>query len=336
MALRFEGGTGSAPGGVAGRVEVIEAQGRDEIVVPGRDFIVHATYSRVGHDLVLAADGREVVVRGFFDTDHPPSLASGEGAVIPGALASHLAGPIAPGQLAQAGPASATGAAPIGHVQSLAGHVTARHADGTTTTLAQGAPVFQGDVLQTGADGKVGIVFVDKTTFALGDNARMVLDEMIFDPNTHSGTATFSLLQGVFVAVTGEIGKANHDAVHINTPVASIGIRGTEFACNISNQGGEFDLHPDLGRDLGDDDGRRGSFEHAGPVDDLDRDGQHAGAALHPAADPAAEPVRRGAGPVAAARAVQREPGPFRAAATAAGRSGRRPRTGSGRRPERQ
>lgn len=232
-------GIARADGAHPAKPEVIEAHGHAEIVVPGAGFIVHAEYARVGHDLVLTGDGREVVVRGFFDTDHPPSLVTGEGAQISGALAARLAGPLAPGELAQAGPATGTGSAPIGHVQVVSGVVTARHADGTTTTLTHGAPVFQGDVLHTAAGASMGVVFVDKTTFTLGGDARMVLDRLVFDPNSHAGSAAFSLLQGAFVAVTGEIGKLNHSAVRIDTPVGSIGIRGTQFACQIANTGGQ-------------------------------------------------------------------------------------------------
>lgn len=49
------------------RPEVIEADGHGEVLVPGADFIVHAEYTRVGRDLVLAGDGRRVVIHGFSD-----------------------------------------------------------------------------------------------------------------------------------------------------------------------------------------------------------------------------------------------------------------------------
>ena len=70
-------------------------------------------------------------------------------------------------------------------------------------------------------------MFVDKTTFAVGENARMVLDEMIFDPGSNNVSSVTSLLQGAFVIITGEIGKLSPESVVINTPAAQIGIRGT-------------------------------------------------------------------------------------------------------------
>ena len=224
-------------GSSSARPEVIDAGSQSQIVVPGHDFIVNADYQRVGHDLVLSENGREVVIRGYFDSEHPPTLVSGEGAVVAGDTAARLAGPMAPGQYAQA---TAPQAAPaVGRVETIEGQVTIQHPDGTRVAATKDTAIQQGDVVQTAAGAKLGIVFVDKTTMALGANARLVIDEMVFNPANSSGSSVFSLLQGVFVVVTGEIAKQNHDAVHINTPVGSIGIRGTEFAVQIADVGGQ-------------------------------------------------------------------------------------------------
>ena len=232
-------GTVRDAAGDASHAKVIDAHGHAQVVVPDAAFLLHAGYEHVGRDLVLTGDGRELVIHGFFNSDIPPALiAADTGARVTGALAARLAGPIAPGQYAQAGGAG-SGAAEIGHVQTIEGTATARHADGTTTTLTQGAPVFAGDVVQTADGAKLGIVFVDKTTFALGADSRIVLDSMIYNPTTHEGSAAFSLLHGTFVAVTGEIGKLHHEAVQINTPVASIGIRGTGMAMKIADLGAQ-------------------------------------------------------------------------------------------------
>lgn len=216
-----------------------DAHGHSQVLVPGGDFLIHADYARLGHDLILRDAGHEVVVRGFFDTELPPALISDNGARISGVLAARLAGPVAPGQYAQAGSAAAAAAAEIGHVQVIGGGATARHIDGTITTLAQASPVFQGDVVQTGSGAKLGIVFEDKTTLALGENARLVLDRMIYNPTSHEGSVGLSLLHGAFVEVTGEIGNHRHASVQIDTPVGNIGIRGTDFAVRIANIGAQ-------------------------------------------------------------------------------------------------
>ena len=86
--------------------------------------------------------------------------------------------------------------------------------------------MFQGDIIETADAGALAIVFIDETTFSLGEDARMVLDELIFDPASQEGSSSFSVVQGVFVFVSGEIAANNPDSMEVRTPVATLGIRG--------------------------------------------------------------------------------------------------------------
>jgi Ca2+-binding RTX toxin-like protein len=121
----------------------------------------------------------------------------------------------------------------IGAVESIEGEALVIHPDGSEELLDKGSPVFQGDIVKTGPDGAVLIVFIDDTTFSLGENASMVLDELIFDPDSGEGQSAFSLIQGAFVFVSGEIAENDPENMVVKTPVATIGIRGTEVAANI-------------------------------------------------------------------------------------------------------
>lgn len=174
--------------------------------------------------------------RAFFALETPPDLHAEGGAVVQGDLAMTLAGPVAPGQYADL--ESGIESDPVGVVEEILGSATARRADGTTVQLEQGSSVFQGDVLETGVDSALGIVFIDETTFSLGDEGRMVLDELVFDPNNLEGSSTFSVLQGVFVFVSGEIASNNPDEMEIRTPVATLGVRGTKVAGQAAQEGG--------------------------------------------------------------------------------------------------
>ena len=79
----------------------------------------------------------------------------------------------------------------IGHIETATGDVLVTRAEGTQENLSEGAPVYQGDILQTGTGAAVEIVFIDDTTFSLGEDARMVLDELIFDAQAEQGGAVF-------------------------------------------------------------------------------------------------------------------------------------------------
>ena len=98
-----------------------------------------------------------------------------------------------------------------------------------------GDHVYKGDVVQTGADGKVGITFTDGTAFNLSSNARMVLDEFVYDPNGKSNSTLFSLTKGTFTFIAGKVAKTGD--MKVDTPVATMGIRGTTPHVEILDDG---------------------------------------------------------------------------------------------------
>ena len=214
----------------------IQAVDADAVQLPGGFPIADADFGRVGPNLVLTAlDGEQVVVVDFFSAGQPPKLTLSEGAEFSGALAAKLAGPQAPAQVAQAAPAAS--AQPIGTVENLVGTVTVTRADGTQAELEIGDPVFQGDILESGDDGAIGIVFADETSFSMAENGRMVLDEMIYDPGAGEGNMSVSVVRGVFTFVSGQIAKGDPDAMSIETPVATIGIRGIQGGIDTGSDG---------------------------------------------------------------------------------------------------
>ena len=127
-------------------------------------------------------------------------------------------------------PPTAAAARPIGRAETATGPVAATRIDGTRVTLTAGGAVFQSDVLETGSGAAVGVLFGDGTTFSLGENGRMALDQLIYDPESGEGTASYSVVQGVFSFVSGAISKSGPDQMVVQMPVATIGIRGASAA----------------------------------------------------------------------------------------------------------
>jgi len=222
--------------------------GAASLAVPGGDFVLKADYLRQGPDLLLQGDGQSVLVRGYFTHEAPPDLTTTDGAgIISGDLASTLAGPATAGQFAQAAPTS--GGASIGQVENVAGRAFITHADGTRIQAESGTKILQGDLVETEDGASIGIVFADDTTFALGEEGRMVIDELVFDPGSDDGNAAFNVVQGVFSFVSGEIAKSGPDAMVVKTPVVTIGIRGTTVAGRAASEGtaNTITLLPDPG-----------------------------------------------------------------------------------------
>ena len=205
-----------------------------QVELPNGFPVADAAFARTGTNLTMTApDGATVVVRDFFAAEAPPALTLPGGYSLSGEVAARLAGPMAPGQTAQAGPDFA--GEPIGQVDSLTGSVTVTHADGTQVTLQVGDPVYQGDIIETGHDGAAGVVLADETTFSIARDGRMVLDEMVFDPGAGHGTVAVSVLKGLFTFVSGQVAKTDPDAMTITTPVATIGVRGTQAGIDLSD-----------------------------------------------------------------------------------------------------
>ena len=124
---------------------------------------------------------------------------------------------------------------------SLTGEASVQRVDGTLVTLKVGDAVFQGDVVQTGATGKLGVTFVDGSIFSLSDNARMVLNNLVFDPDGSDNSMLFTIVDGTFAAVAGQVAPTGD--MKIATPVATMGIRGT-VVFGIEGVDGNYDLGP--------------------------------------------------------------------------------------------
>src|SRR5207245_9486434 len=95
--------------------------------------------------------------------------------------------------------------------------------------------VKKGDVVASGSDSTLGITFVDGSVFGLASNAKMVLNEMIYDPNGSDNKSLISLVAGTISFVAGATAK--HGDMKVDTPVATMGIRGTAVLVEI-----DFDI----------------------------------------------------------------------------------------------
>ena len=156
------------------------------------------------------------------------ALASPDGAHLTGDIVDALTGHVAdrPGRRRQP-PARATSSATS---PSCTGSATVIR-NGVSIILNNGDNVEKGDVVQSGSNSTLGITFIDGTVFGLSSNARMVLNEMVYDPNGSNNSSLLSLVAGTITFVAGETAK--HGDMKIDTPVATMGIRGTAVLVEI-------------------------------------------------------------------------------------------------------
>ncbi|MCB9991872.1 MAG: FG-GAP repeat protein [Rhodospirillales bacterium] len=231
MARTPEDDWGGQTGTSSGNQHIISANGQDVIDLPHSDFVKNADILRDGQDLVLEApDGSVIVIEGYFNADPAPLLQAPDGQALTPQLVQSFAHHAGPVQYAQAG--SMSDESPVGAIQEVSGKATVTRTDGTTEEITLGTPIFQGDIVETEGEGAVNIVFIDETSLAVSNNAKLAIDEYVFDPASESGTTDVSVLRGLFVFTSGLIGRDDPDDVNIDTPMGSIGIRGTVIVGN--------------------------------------------------------------------------------------------------------
>lgn len=96
--------------------------------------------------------------------------------------------------------------------------------------IQQGQAVFEGAELSTGVDGYLYLKTIDNGFFILRPNSRARVVAYSIDQNNPANTRIkFELLNGVARSISGEAVKKSRQNFRFNTPVAAIGVRGTDF-----------------------------------------------------------------------------------------------------------
>ena len=115
----------------------------------------------------------------------------------------------------------------VGNVSRARGSLEAQRGKNVMALKAGGTVRFK-DTLVTGANTRAEIRLVDDSQLFLGDDTRMTIDELVFAPNAPRSVVV-NLSQGVFRMISGKFNKVPGGKLSVVTPVATIGVRGTDF-----------------------------------------------------------------------------------------------------------
>ncbi len=133
------------------------------------------------------------------------------------------------GVLALMSCASPTWADTAGYVQFVNGQVSLTTAKGVTHTAKKGEAVSEGDTISTAQNASAQVKMQDGGFIAVRPDTQLKFDSFKFTGKAGQPESSFfSLFKGGFRAVTGLIGRVNKKDYRINTPAATIGIRGTD------------------------------------------------------------------------------------------------------------
>jgi hypothetical protein len=121
----------------------------------------------------------------------------------------------------------------VGNAQTVVRDVKGK-LEAELRTLVIDSDVFLDEEISTGANSGTRIVFKDGTNLELGENSRLKLTKLVFDPDPNKSEIAVKALVGVFRWTSGNLPASNY---HIGTPVATIGIRGTSLEWTVANSG---------------------------------------------------------------------------------------------------
>lgn len=127
--------------------------------------------------------------------------------------------------LAAAG--SAEAATAIGKVTRLQGECVGLF-EGKTTPLAEGAAIHLDETITTGADARLELTFEDETKLTIGEKASVKIDAFVYQPRG-LGNRFGAAITGPFRYVSGKLMKTSASSAEVETPFATIGIRGTDI-----------------------------------------------------------------------------------------------------------
>lgn len=115
----------------------------------------------------------------------------------------------------------------IGVNSSVKGDVTISTSEQQAKQAMIKDPVLLGDVVTAASQSSLQVLLLDQTVFTVGPDSLLTIDEFIYNPKKRKNTMTARVQKGMFRFISGNISKSKRADVSVNTPVASMGVRGT-------------------------------------------------------------------------------------------------------------
>ncbi|MGA7279871.1 MAG: FecR domain-containing protein, partial [Desulfocapsaceae bacterium] len=116
----------------------------------------------------------------------------------------------------------------VGKIVAITGNATLKH-NGETIQLSLDSPVFKGATLKTGPDSHVEVRFIDDTMLSQSEKTEISIDNYVYDQPDSAPALLLKLGEGTLRSITGKIAEENPESFRLESPLASIGIRGTDF-----------------------------------------------------------------------------------------------------------
>jgi hypothetical protein len=120
----------------------------------------------------------------------------------------------------------------VGLVKSVEGRAAIVRS-GDTKDVVAGMEIKMGDVIKTGRDGSVGLIFSDDTIISMGPRTELAVEDYLFEPVEGKLAFIARIIKGTVAYLSGQISKLSPESVKLVTPAATIGVRGTHVLVKV-------------------------------------------------------------------------------------------------------
>lgn len=120
----------------------------------------------------------------------------------------------------------------VGFVKSVSGEVFVI-SSGKIIVAATNMGIQEGDSIKTSGNSSAGLIFEDDSIISLGPNSEIKIESFLFNPVENELSFIARMIQGTFSFISGQIAKLAPQNVKLETPSATLGVRGTNFLVKV-------------------------------------------------------------------------------------------------------
>jgi hypothetical protein len=120
----------------------------------------------------------------------------------------------------------------IGTIKTLQGKASIQESSNKFDAKLN-AKLYEGYVIETGKGSNIGIVFIDGTQLSIGQNSQVIINRYLFSPKHKTYAFDVMLNRGHAIYSSGKMGSLSPESIKIQTPQATIGVRGTKFLVEV-------------------------------------------------------------------------------------------------------
>jgi len=120
----------------------------------------------------------------------------------------------------------------IGTIKTLQGKVTIQESS-TKFDAKLNEKIYEGYVIETHKASNIGLLFIDGTQLSIGQNSQVIINRYLFSPKKKSYAFDVMLNRGHAIYSSGKMGSLSPESIKVQTPQATIGVRGTKFLVEV-------------------------------------------------------------------------------------------------------